>query len=56
MERIFGGKKYRVHGSYAKKADASRVAFQLAIGRAGPCKIRRESGYWVVYVRVAKKK
>ena len=56
MVQIFGGKKYEVHGSYPKKADAKRMAFQLAIGRAGPCKIRHESGYWVVYVRVAKKK
>lgn len=53
---IFRGKKYKVHGSYAEKPDANRIAFQKAIGRAGPCKIRKESGYWVVYVRVAKKK
>lgn len=56
MVRIFGGKKYKLHGSYAKKVDADRQAFQLAIGRAGPCKVKHESGYWVVYARVAKKK
>ena len=55
MVRIFAGKKYEVHGSYPKKADAEKASFQRAIGRAGPCKIRKESGYWVVYVRVAKK-
>ena len=55
MVKIFGGRKYELHGSYAKKADAKKRAFQLAIGRAGACKIKKESGYWVVYVRVAKK-
>lgn len=55
MIRVFGGKKYELHGSYGKKVDAERMAYQLAIGRAGPCKIRKESGYWVVYRRVAKK-
>ena len=55
MVRIFAGKKYELHGSYSKKADAEKAGFQCAIGRAGPCKIRKESGYWVVYRRVVRK-
>ena len=55
MIRIFGGKKYEVRGSYPKKSEAEKIAFYLAKDRAGPCKIRKESGYWVVYRRVAKK-
>ena len=48
--RTFEGRKYKLHGSYAKKPDAKRkaVGFRLGGERA---RVVREGSYWVVYVR-----
>lgn len=48
--RIFGGKRYKLHGSYQKKADAKRKAVGFRLG-GEPARVVKESGYWVVYVR-----
>lgn len=48
--RIFGGKRYKLHGSYAKKSDAKRIAVRFRLG-GEPARVVKESGYWVVYAR-----
>ena len=48
--RIFGGKRYKLHGSYAKKSDAKRKDVGFRLG-GEPARVVKESGYWVVYVR-----
>lgn len=49
--RVFGGKRYKVHGSYQNKADAKRKAVGFRLG-GEPARVVAESGYWVVYKRV----
>ena len=51
ISKIFGGKKYRLHGSYAKKYDATRKATGFRLG-GEPARVVKEGSYWVVYVRV----
>ena len=48
--RIFNGKRYKLHGSYAKKSDAKRKAVGFRLG-GEPARVVFENGYWVVYVR-----
>lgn len=48
--RVFGGKRYKLHGSYQKKSDAKRKAVAFRLG-GEPARVVEESGYWVVYVR-----
>ena len=47
--RIFSGKRYRLHGSYAKKSDAQRKATGFRLG-GEPARVVKEGSYWVVYV------
>lgn len=55
LTRIFGGKRYKLHGAYAKKSDAKRKAVGFRLG-GEPARVVEESGYWLVYFRKAKKK
>ena len=48
--RVFGGKRYKLHGSYRSKSDAKRKATGFRLG-GEPARVVKESGYWVVYVR-----
>lgn len=48
--RVFNGKRYKLHGSYAKKSDAKRKAVGFRLG-GEPARVVFENGYWVVYVR-----
>lgn len=48
--RVFSGKRYKLHGSYAKKSDAKRKAVGFRLG-GEPARVVYENGYWVVYVR-----
>ncbi len=49
--RIFNGKRYQAHASYAKKFDAKKQAFQQRIGGKRLARVVKEGSYWVVYVR-----
>ena len=48
--RKFGGKWYKLHGSYAKKSDAKRKAIDFRLG-GEPSRVVKEGSYWVVYKR-----
>lgn len=48
--RTFNGRQYKLHGSYAKKSDAKRIAIHFRLG-GNQARVVKEGSYWVVYTR-----